>query len=63
MAAIEVEPEPAAPLMPPEALPPAAEKPLDGGGAPAGRSAAPPEAPVLLPEVAEPVLADVFKRA
>jgi len=53
--------ESALPLMPLEALLLAPEEPLAGGDAPAGRSAAPPDLPAALPEVAEPgVLAAVF---
>jgi hypothetical protein len=50
------------PLMPLEPLPLVLE-PDAGGGDPAGRSAAPPEAPVLLLAPGVPVLAAVFIRA
>ncbi len=48
--------------MPPAPLP-LVDEPDAGGGAPAGRSAAPPDAPVLLLAPGEPVLAAVFNRA
>jgi len=47
----------------PDTLPVAPEEPLAGGAEPAGRSAAPLEAPVVPPEAAAPVLAAVFMRA